>query len=272
MVASGNSTLKFIPAQPLAIAPTPIADQLTAAPTLPPAAPPLSAQAPTPLAFPLVHGSRAGNAIALTFDADMTPGMLSQLHNGQVRSWYDASIIQTLDKERVPATFFLTGLWTGAYPDQARALAADPLVELGNHTYDHAAFHTPCYGLWQASDKSAEIQQAQDMIIRATGVTPRLFRFPGDCDAASDVDLVRGLGMTVVSGDVAGADAFNPSPASVTATVLSHAQPGSIVILHCHGGPNAPATGAALAPIIQGLRAKGLKFVTVSELMREDSA
>jgi len=71
----------------------------------------------------------------------------------------------------------------------------------------------------------------------------------------------------VVSGDVEGADAFNSSPSSVVAIVLAHLQPGSIIVLHLQGAPNAPATAAAIDPLIGAVRARGLRFVTVSELL-----
>jgi peptidoglycan/xylan/chitin deacetylase (PgdA/CDA1 family) len=45
-------------------------------------------------------------------------------------------------------------------------------------------------------------------------------------------------------------------------------RPGSIVIAHCVGAPNAPATAAAMRVIIPALRARGYRFVTVERLLR----
>jgi peptidoglycan-N-acetylglucosamine deacetylase len=238
--------------------------QATASPTASPTTSP-----PHVAANPLTHGLRSGHEVALTFDADMTPFMLHELKIGLVRSWYDPRIEQILDRQNVPATIFLTGLWTKAYPAQARHLASDPLLEIGNHSYDHAAFRVPCYGLAPAVDKKLEIELAQRTIQQVTGLEPKLFRFPGDCYGKPDTLLVQQLGLTAISGDVKGADAFNPYPASVIAIVLKHIQAGSIVILHLQGGPNAPATSAALAPIITAARARGLVFVKVSKLLAE---
>ncbi|HYA05240.1 MAG TPA: hypothetical protein VEF90_05065, partial [Xanthobacteraceae bacterium] len=44
-------------------------------------------------------------------------------------------------------------------------------------------------------------------------------------------------------------------------------RPGSIVVLHMHGGPNAPETAVALLDIIKKLRADGYSFVKVSDLL-----
>ena len=217
------------------------------------------------------NGPRTGSEVALTFDADMTAGMLQQLRSGAVKSWYNAGVRQVLEENQVPATLFLTGLWAQAYPDVARDLAHDPLFEIGSHTYDHAAFRTPCYGLAQAGDRPGEITQAAAQIQAVTGVAPRLLRFPGDCYDRSDVQLAAGLGYRVISGDVRGGDAFNLSAVSIAATVLGALKPGSIVLLHMHGGPNAPMTAQALRLIIPAIRQRGLGFTTVSSLLGREA-
>jgi peptidoglycan/xylan/chitin deacetylase (PgdA/CDA1 family) len=218
------------------------------------------------------NGPRSVPRVALTFDADMTPGMLSQLRAGQVKSWYNREVRDILDAEGVHATVFMTGLWAQAYPEVARSMAEDPLLEIASHTYDHAAFRTPCYGLPGTADRAGEIQRAQDQIQAVTGVRPNLIRFPGDCYDRSDVALAQQMGLAVISGDVRSGDPFNNSAPAVAAIVLRNLQPGSIVIMHIHGAPNAPMTAPALRMIIQGARARGLEFGTVSEVLGRPGA
>jgi len=213
------------------------------------------------------NGSRQHPRVALTFDADMTPGMLGQLRAGQVGSWYNRELRDLLDTEQIHATIFLTGLWAEAYPDVARSIAQDPNFEIGNHTYDHAAFRTPCYGLAGAGDRAGEISRSQDAIAAITGVRPGLLRFPGDCYDRSDQALAQQRGLLVIYGDVRSGDAFNTSAAGVAANVLSQLKPGSIVVMHFQGAPNAPMTAPAVRQIIQGARARGLQFGTVSEVL-----
>lgn len=213
------------------------------------------------------NGPRGVAKVALTFDADMTPGMLAQLQAGQVRSWYNREVRDILDAEGVRATIFLTGLWAQAYPEVSRSMAEDPLLEIGSHTYDHAAFRLPCYGLAGTSDRAGEIQRSADQIQAVTGVRPNLLRFPGDCYDRSDAALAGQLGETVISGDVRAGDGFNNSASAVAATVLRNLQPGSIVIMHIHGAPNAPMTAPALRMIVPAVRARGLDFATVSEIL-----
>jgi peptidoglycan/xylan/chitin deacetylase (PgdA/CDA1 family) len=218
------------------------------------------------------NGPRSVPRVALTFDADMTPGMLAQLRSGQVRSWYNREVRDILDAEGVHATIFLTGLWAQAYPEVARSMAEDPRLEIGNHSYDHAAFRTPCYGLAGTADRAGEIERAQDQIQAVTGVRPNLLRFPGDCYDRSDVALAQQKGLAVISGDVRSGDAFNNSAPAVAAVVLRNLKPGSIVLMHIHGGPNAPMTAPALRMVIQGARARGLDFGTVSEVLGRTAA
>ena len=218
----------------------------------------------------VTHGRRDRRWIALTFDADMTQGMLARLHAHQVASWYDARIVAELRASGAPATVFLTGLWAQAYPDIVRSLAADPLFEIENHSFDHAAFRTPCYGLPAVSTDAArrkEVTDGASAISAAGGGTPIYFRFPGGCHATADLGLVAGLGETPVGWDVVSGDAFQPDPKVIDRQVLARVQPGSIIVMHLMGAPNAPATADALATLIPQLQARGYEFVTLRELL-----
>jgi peptidoglycan/xylan/chitin deacetylase (PgdA/CDA1 family) len=66
---------------------------------------------------------------------------------------------------------------------------------------------------------------------------------------------------TIVSGDVGG----HVPAARMVRTVLEQAKPGAIIIFHIN--KRAPFTKRALPDIITGLREKGFRFVTVSQLL-----
>ncbi len=208
--------------------------------------------------------------VALTFDADMTPGMLRELKSGKVASWYNENVIAILRKERVPATLFLTGLWIETYPAATRNLSGDPLFELGNHSYSHGGFRLPCYGLSAIgkSSETAEVQKTDALLKKHATAFRKYFRFPGLCSAADNVRNVEAQGYTVIGGDVHGGDGFERNPARIALGVAGHVRPGSIVVLHLHGGPNAPQTANALPKIIGKLRARGYTFVKISDLLK----
>lgn len=217
------------------------------------------------------HGPRDSKRIALTFDADMTPDMRRRLQAGVVDSWYNQDVIRVLKKHKTPATLFLTGLWVESYPAEARALADNELFEIGNHSYRHYAFTPSCYGLPSLPDHEdvAEIDRSQETIREKTGETPSLFRFPGLCFDAHDAGVVATNGLTIVQGDVAAGDGFNDDTDSIVETVTRSVRNGSIVVMHMHGGPNAPKTADALERLIPALL-RNYSLVTVSTLLNDD--
>jgi peptidoglycan/xylan/chitin deacetylase (PgdA/CDA1 family) len=222
-------------------------------------------QEPTPGV--VLAAKTAAPVIALTFDLDMTPAMMQQARAGA--SWFNADALVYLRSQRAHATMFMTGLWAEMYPALARQLAQDPSFEIANHSYTHPAFHLPCYGLGSLSrgDQARQIQMAQESIRWVTGVTPRYFRFPGGCYDPQALDLVRAAGLSPIQWSVNSIDAFNPYSSQIAAAVLSQVKPGSIVLMHLHGGSNAPATADALRLIIPTLRQRGYRLATVSELL-----
>lgn len=215
----------------------------------------------------ITHGSRDKNEIALTFDADMTPKMKKEMNDGKVKSWYDARITAILEKENVPATFFITGMWAEMYPDAVKDISGRKLFEIGNHSYDHAAFHLPCYKLAPATNTREEVAHTQKILAGLIGREPTLFRFPGGCADDAKIKEVSDSGLTPIGWDVSSADAFSYNAAAILRQVLGKTQNGSIIVMHLSGPPNAPETAAVLPGVIQQLRAKGFTFVTLSKLL-----
>jgi len=216
----------------------------------------LAAQTPEPL-------------VALTFDLDLSPQMLAAVRSGAVPAWINQEGLSLLEATGTRATLFMTGLWAELYPDLARELAAMPQFEIGNHSYSHPAFHLPCYRLagLGAGGAALELQRSQETIERITGVRPRYFRFPGGCYDSAALDAVHAAGLVPIQWNVVSLDAFNSDAGQIATRVLSSVRPGSIVVMHLMGGPNAPASGTALRSIIPGLAAQGYRFVTVGELL-----
>src|SRR5262245_18474066 len=185
-------------------------------------------------------------------------------------SAYDPEIVRELRETETPATVFVSGLWAETYPDGLRSLACDRLFELGNHSYSHSAFQKPCFGLPIAESETAkreEVTAAAAAILAIADVRTRWFRFPGDCYDEGDVELVRSLGHSPVQWDVVSGDAYESDARRVSDAVVEGARPGSIVVMHLNGHPNAPVSGASLRLMILALRERGFRAVTVSELL-----
>ena len=219
------------------------------------------------------HGSPEKKEIALTFDADMTPGMKNLLDSGTVTSYYDKNVIDVLNSTQTKATLFLAGMWIEVYPEYEKELAANPLFELASHSYSHPSFSGDCYGLGEIPDNEndEQFEKTQVLLEKVTGKKNTLFRFPGGCYAQTDLESAKKAGVRVIQWDVAGRDGFNEDTSSIENNVIPFVKNGSIIVLHMSGYPNAPKTAEALPKIISVLKEKGYRFVTISELLTASS-
>ena len=177
-----------------------------------------------------------------------------------------ASILATLRREDVPATFFLTGAFVRDFPGPARAIAAGERI--GDHTISHPH-------LTQLSDAAVrqQIVGAAQQIIAVTGQDPApLFRFPfGEADART-IGIANRAGYVPVrwTVDTLGWEgtAGHISAAVVAAKVLTALRPGEIVLMHVGSNPDDHTTfdADALPQVISELRAQGYSFVTLDAL------
>lgn len=188
--------------------------------------------------------------VALTFDACPTK---ASPHG------FDREVFDILRTERVPATVFVSGQWVERHPAEARTLAAEPLIEFGNHSFAHPPFS-------RVSERRlrAEIAATDRIIARlgrkSVGVRPPFGDWsPGVLELTNQAPLVL---WDVVSGDAGG----HVPVERMVDDVSRRTRKGSIVIFHING--RGPGTKAALPEIIRRLRARGLRFVHVSELLR----
>jgi peptidoglycan/xylan/chitin deacetylase (PgdA/CDA1 family) len=194
------------------------------------------------------------HVVALTFDAGANADGV-------------ASILATLRREQVAATFFLTGNFVRAFPSAARAIAGAGF-RIGDHTVSHPY-------LTRLSDAAVrqQILGAAQQIITVTGQNPApLFRFPyGDADART-IAVANQAGYVPVrwTVDTLGWEgtAGHISAAVVAARVLAGLRPGEIVLMHVGSNPDDHTTfdADALAQVISELRARGYSFVTLDAL------
>jgi peptidoglycan/xylan/chitin deacetylase (PgdA/CDA1 family) len=215
-----------------------------------PAAPIAPAAPAAPAAINGVTTSES--VVALTFDACAT---LDQA-NG-----FDREVFEILVKDQIPATLFLSGRWVETHPGAAKDIAAAPWIELGNHTYSH-----PRLSLLRPELIRFQIQHTNAILEKTIGRPALTLRPPaGAWDAAvakiADQEHMPLILWTVVSGDAGG----HVPPERMLRTVLDEAKPGGIIIFHIN--MRAPFTKKVLPDIIAGLREKGFRFVTVSQLL-----
>ncbi|HEX6455019.1 MAG TPA: polysaccharide deacetylase family protein [Solirubrobacterales bacterium] len=188
----------------------------------------------------VTNGSRSRHVVALTFD------------DGP--SEYTPEFLRVLREKGVPGTFFEVGQEMPGREDTMRRILAEG-DELGDHTMNHVEY--PGYD---------QIAEAAARIRAYTHFQPCLFRPPGGGVNSSVVATAGSLGMRTVNWDVDPRDWSLPGTGAIYSNIVSHAQNGSIILMHDGGGPRGE-TLAALPRVIDTLRARGFGFVTVSELL-----
>ncbi len=219
---------------------------------------------------------RQDKVVALTFDAVLS--VEDEKAAKDARKEKDAkkekrhdnpALVATLRREKIPATFFMTGLWAKTYPHQARAIGRERLFEVGNLSYSHHAFTSDCEGLTSLDpDKRlADVRKGLEAI-RAAGVenpTP-YFRFPGGCHDDEARKAIGPAKVTAVAGDVDGRDVGADDPEKIAERVLKEVRPGSVVILR-NDRDRAKATEKAVRHLVPELRERGYRLVRVSEMI-----
>lgn len=190
--------------------------------------------------------------VALTFDACAT----KQQANG-----FDEKIFEILQREKIPVTIFMTGTWAEKHPGAVKRIAAADWIEIGNHSYSH-----PRLTLLEPTRLRTQIGYTNHILQSRLGRPPMSLRPPAGAWNQAVLRAANQEGLPLVLWSVVSGDAGGHIPADrIRRIVLEQTKPGSIVIFHING--RGPFTKKALPDIIAGLRAKGLRFVTVSQLL-----
>jgi peptidoglycan/xylan/chitin deacetylase (PgdA/CDA1 family) len=189
--------------------------------------------------------------VAITFDACATR---TQGYG------FDRAIFELLRAENVPATIFVSGRWVESHPDVMGELAAETLIEFGDHSYDH-----PHMRRLTPARIGEQIDQTEAALSRY-GKKSVAFRPPFGEWNPRLLEVTQDRNLPAVMWDVVSGDpSATVSAEEMIRTVLRKTKPGSIVIFHINGrGRN---TAEALPVILRELRARGLRFVHVSELL-----
>ncbi len=210
----------------------------------------------------ITRGPANERVVALTFDDGPNPP-------------YTNRILQVLEEQHVPATFFVVGRAVDAYPSLVRREVRDGHA-IGNHTWDHAHLI-----VMRRSDIRRTLDRTDAAVYRAARVHTKLMRPPFGSRDWIVMQAAHSLGYAVVMWSVPLANDWEYPPARVIAQrILPHVEDGSIIVLHdgnrgqlcalkhlnphvCDRSQDIEATRL----IVQSLKAQGYRFVTVPQLM-----
>ena len=187
--------------------------------------------------------------VALSFDDGPAPE-----HTPQV--------LEILSKHRAHATFFLIGDRAAAHLDLVGRLRSEG-HEVGSHYFTTRS-------TVQANDDDflANLTRTEEILGLRGPI--KLFRPPGGKIRRSQLQLAEDRGYRVVLGSAYPYDGYHPPSAYIRWLVIKNLAPGVIVILH-DGIADPSRTVAALDSILSAGERKGLRFVTVGDLLGRTS-
>jgi peptidoglycan-N-acetylglucosamine deacetylase len=214
----------------------------------------------------LSHGEKL---VALTFDL---------CENADEIAGYDAEIVDTLRRLGVKATFFPSGKWLLDHTERAEQLLADPLFQVGAHSWTHRNFRLLKEDQVKADlalDLKADQRVRQSLhakecyrpdLSKSDADHAAVFRFPfGTCNAES-LKAVNDAGLLAIQWDLPSGDPAKAQSAdAIRKGVAASAKSGSIIVMHANG--RGWHTAEALPHLIEELRKRGFEFATVSELL-----
>jgi peptidoglycan-N-acetylglucosamine deacetylase len=190
-----------------------------------------------------------GKDVALTFDDGPGP--------------YTPQIIDVLEREHVPATFFVVGQEIHDFGTSTEREIHDGFV-IGDHTENH-----PMLAHLSAHDQHEQLFEQAARIELLGGHKPRLFRPPYGSFNTTTFHLLHQMKMLMVLWSADTDDYRQPGVETIVTRALEGAKPGAIILMHDAGG-NREQTVAALPQVIHALRARGFQLVTVPRLLADD--
>ncbi len=194
-------------------------------------------------AEPLQVVQTSEKKMALTFDADTDAQQI-------------ASILGTLRRCHVRATFFVTGVWAQKYPEEVKKI-----VRQGNEIASHGNTHRDMTKM-TTQQKKEDLLACSEKIKAACGTEPHWFRPPYRKWDGSLLQTAHSLGLHVVDYSVQTDEWRNVSPQVICRQAVSGVTPGGILLLRCVG----INVATALPQILQTLQKQGWQIGTLTQL------
>jgi len=185
--------------------------------------------------------------------------MVSFIINVAWGNEYLSSILSTLEKHHVKASFFLEGRWVQKNPELAKMIV-EAGHEVGNHSYTH-----PDMSKISSSKIHEEIVKTNDVIEATTGEKVTLLAPPSGYFSNEVIKVADTLHMNTVIWSVDTIDWQKPTPEVLLSRVLGKIHNGALILMH-----PTESTTKSLERLIIEIEKKGLKIDTVSEMLSEE--
>ncbi|KAB8190572.1 polysaccharide deacetylase family protein [Nonomuraea phyllanthi] len=184
----------------------------------------------------------SAKCVALTFDDGPGP------HTGE--------LLDILREARARVTFFTVGVNAAAQPELLERMSAEGHL-VANHSWAHKDLSK------QPSSKIADsLVRTADAVAAAIGQRPTLVRPPYGAVSQTLRDVAADAGLALVNWDVDARDQVAEKAGDIVDLVVRRVHPGAIILMHDIRRESVDA----VPDILEKLRGKGYRFVTVPEL------
>ncbi|MDQ7814255.1 MAG: polysaccharide deacetylase family protein [Patescibacteria group bacterium] len=211
------------------------------------------------------HGyiiERAGEAIAentvvLTFDDGPDP------------QW-TPRIVDLLEREKIPAAFFVVGEQVERWPAAAAQLV-NPLFTIGNHSYSHPRLD----GLAD-EELTQQVASTTEIIRTHLKTTPRYFRLtydigiaPTDFITLHAMEMIARQGYIFVGAGIDSLDWSMPDADKTVERIVRELAADKHIIVFHDGGGDRSRTLEILEKLIPRLRQSGYRFASLDEAIND---
>jgi probable sporulation protein (polysaccharide deacetylase family) len=182
--------------------------------------------------------------------------MISFMINVAWGNEYIDSILNTLKRENVKATFFLDGSWLNKNAEIANRIQSEG-HEMSNHAYTH-----PDMRALSRQDQYNQISKTEALLKSTLKVNNKWFAPPSGSFNQATVQIAEEQGLKTVLWTIDTVDWQKPPADSIVRKISSKLEPGALILMH----PTASSRDA-LAGMIASAKAKGYAIGTVSETL-----
>ncbi|WP_303965737.1 polysaccharide deacetylase family protein [Sporosarcina ureae] len=176
---------------------------------------------------------------------------------------YTESILDTLKKEKAPATFFLTGHYVKSASDLVKRMVKDG-HGIGNHSYDH-----PNMANITEQQMEDEWKRLDEIVYATTGLKRTIYARPPEGTFNAKL-LQKGneLGYRHIFWSVAFIDWHRDQrkgKAYAYNELMNQLHPGAVILMHTVAADNAEA----LPDFIRDAKKQGYEFHSLDQLVKE---
>lgn len=194
------------------------------------------------------------NSNGAIYSGNVKNNSVSLMFNVYMGNEYVESILQTLEKCDVKATFFVGGTWVNKNED-----CFMKIVESGNEIGSHGYWHKE-HDKITDDEQINEIVMTQELIQKICGIKMTLFAPPSGAFNKATINIASSLGYKTIMWSKDTIDWRDQDVNLITTRATENVAAGDLILCH-----PTKSTAYVLEEIINKIKEKGLKITTVGE-------